>query len=306
MQQPVEKKVLVMPSAAPKLDRDALRAAKLASRRELGLPVSPPMSTQQALRPQGKSLRPVGKGQQKAGPGAASPAASMWKKATPKQTGSVVSTSPPVRTVSEFDTASSQSPDWTSHDEPELQSPRLQHSSQKPLRHQFVAKGISSEAASSPMTPNAIKAFQPEPSEHDNESSGSLSSPSAESVIGLQQDKDAESVFTDVDHDGLFCMEGGSSSDAPELYQLDNRPHDSTGYASPDLCDMAMKFSCQQQNFLAVLALQKAQACALQYQMLGFSKHQGIAAVNKFGDNLQSGLAWLLSASEQYLQVSEC
>ena len=300
--------MLIVPHAEPQPSRDTLRAAKMATRRELGLPISPPNTAQQALRANGRGLRPAGLAQ-KATAGAAA-AAAAWKNPGPK-TASVMSTSPPVSTMSETDAGSSQNPDWTSQDESDVQTPRVQQSGQKQLQHRFVAKGTSSEAASSPMTPNAIKAFQPELSERGDEIQGSVTTPSAQSLLGLQQDTDtnaeAESFCTDADQDGFFCMEAGSSSSGPELYLPDRVVSDGTSQLSPDLHDgVICTASWQQQQFLDVVATWKAQACAAQYQMLGFSKQQGVVAVNKFGSNMQFGLAWLLEAPESYFQVCSC
>ena len=305
MRQPAEKKVLVVPNAEPQPTRDTLRAAKVASRRELGLPISPPSTAQQALRASSRGLRPAALAQ-KAIAGAA---AAAWRNPGPKAA-SVMSTSPPVSTMSETDAGSSQNPDWMSQDGSDVQTPRVQQSGQKQLQHRFAAKGTASEAASSPMTPNAIKAFQPELSDHEDENLGSVTTPSAQSLLGLQQDTDtnaeAESFCTDADQDGFFCMEAGSSG-GPEFYLLNHVVSDDTSQVSPDLHGgVSNTASWQQQQFLDVLAMWKAQACAAQYQMLGFSKQHGIAAVNKFGSNMQFGLAWLLKAPQSYFQVRNC
>lgn len=314
MQQLVEKKALAVPAAQPHVQpsHDALRAAKLANRRELGLPVSPlKPSAQQTVKPQGRGARLLAGGQ-KAASGNPAPTSSIWRNPTTKQTGSVISTSPPVSNVSDLETASSLNPDWTSHDEAELLSPRVPQSSQKQLRRSLVAKGTASEAASSPMTPNAIKAFQPVPSEHDDETLSSVTTPTAESLLGLHQDKDAEadaeSFSSDIDQDHLFCLDGGSSSDSPEMFLLDSAlVHDFITF--PDLHTKAVEGSKAlqlEQQFLDVLALQKAHKGAAEYQMLGFSKQQSVAAVNKFGDNMELGVSWLLRTPEQYLQVHAC
>jgi len=54
---------------------------------------------------------------------------------------------------------------------------------------------------------------------------------------------------------------------------------------------------------LQAIAWQKALGHAAEYQKLGYSQLQSVAAVNKWGDDMQGALAWLVQSNLDVMQV---
>lgn len=220
--------------------------------------------------------------------------------------------------ASDPDTPSCQSSDWTSRNDSDMVTPRMHPSYQKRLQHRLEAKAAPlGSAACSPVTPNAIKAFQPETDDDEEDGgSNSVATPPSCQRFERQQSRYADDLVQDLldgsEHNDIFFSSSSAEIDAqvssPDPEWLNTSPCKNTSPLELSADDNHAKAAEQaevelQLQFLAAIAMAKAQACLKRYQVLGFSKQQSVVAVNKFGGNMQQGLAWLLSSSDLHLQV---
>ena len=197
-----------------------------------------------------------------------------------------------------------------------------------------VRKGEPVHAAASPITPNAIKAFQPEQAECDTPLSAAADSQEFAVEDCLESNADGESIWSDdedVGSDALFAMDHSSTSDLDKHATAFSSDvpigHSSTGQESCAASGPKTAFSSEadglsavsphgshsnsaveaseqlHQQFLQAVAWQKALGYAAEYQKLGYSQVQSIAAVNKWGDDMQGALTWLVQTKHNVLQV---
>ena len=229
----------------------------------------------------------------------------------------------------------------------ECTPPRQQlHHDSKSVVSSTVAgpKDEQVQAAASPMTPNAIKAFQPDQlsdiqSDLDTphaSATGPYSPGGYSTEDSHRSSLDSHSICSDDVSDALFAMEPSSESINDKLgapsgslqglahsgeLEADHKAslqmsgcisgrqlftsHCLHGgsetlpfYSSADcVLEKQATGAAFDQHFRQAVGLQKATACAIQYQRLGYTCQQGIAAVNKWGADMHAALGWLLDKS---------
>ena len=334
--------------------KDAVYRVKL----ELGLQASPPVKMSKTVaaaaatttsdhqiskeEESSKAARPLRAA-------AAQPAVSAWQRSSSIL--SIVRSSSPAQTASDAGSFRSETPRSLASEE------------RTPTRHQPQQDGksvvssavagpkyVQVQDAASPMTPNAIKAFQPDQLSDSQSDCGTPlasatepHSPGACPAEGFHRTSfDGQSTCSDEVSDALFPMDPSSESDgdkvtAPSLQEpADSIELDDSAQQGSDFMPAAkhLRSHCLQgkseaqlsnsshssgngrsgkkatsaqldHQFLQVVGWQKALACAMQYQTLGFSRLQGIAAVNKWGDDMHAALGWLLNHN-QVAQVLPC
>lgn len=350
-----------MPKITASLDKHQMKDAVYRAKLELGLQASPPVKTPKtaaaaatAMTTSDHQMSKEEESTKAARPlrAAAQPVVSAWQRSS--STASMVRSSSPALTASDAGSLRSETPRSLAPEEG------------TPTRHQFHQDGksvVSStvagpkdgqvHAAASPMTPNAIKAFQPDQlSDNQSDCDTPLASateahsPGAFSAEAFHKSSiDGQSTCSDEVSDALFSMDPSSESDGDKVCKpsLQEPGHsikldtdDMPSQQGADFKTEAQLFTslCLQgdaeaqlthsshsshvhgstnraagaqlgQQFLQAVGLQKALSCALQYQTLGFSRLQGIAAVNKWGDDMHAALGWLLNHNEE-MQVLHC
>ena len=324
--------------------KDAIYRAKL----ELGLQASPPVKLPKTAAAAAtvadhqiskeeestKAARPLRTP-------AAQPVVSAWQRSG--SIASIVRSSSPAQTASDAGSLRSETPRSLAPEEgtPTRQQP---HQGGKSGVSSTMAgpKGEQVQAAASPMTPNAIKAFQPDQlsdSQSDLDTLASATGPYSPGAYLIEDfhrsSFDGQSICSDEVSDALFAMDPSSESDGDKLWTsslqgpahsvelatdqeglecrsgadphtlqcLQGRPKPLPTHSSHSSDDGTLEKqeagAQLNQQFLHALGWQKALACAMQYQTLGFSCLQGIAAVNKWGDDMHAALGWLLSNSWQ-------
>lgn len=337
------------------MDRDQLKDAVYKAKLEIGLKATPPVKVPKAAAARGiivgqslreeestKDARPIRNA-------AAQPAVSAWQRAA-------IINSPVVRTSSPVPLASNTDPFQAELLSSPSQAYRDSHRQQ--LQQEARTPGKQSEtsaaadnkvepvqAAASPITPNAIKAFQPQQLPSSQADSDTPLHPSADSHSFCAEDcqessLDVESICSYADvSDILFAMDHSSDSDADKRtgpqheasYSVGNETDHSSTEQEPQSFSAAKTLSSSEasdlfsgssqgsgrnndfeaqlaadllnQQFLQAVALQKSLTYAAKYQQLGYSLMPSIAAVNKWGDDLQAALAWLLQSNKDALQV---
>lgn len=350
-----------MPKITPSLDKHQMKDAVYRAKLELGLQASPPVKMPKTAAAAATTMttsdHQISKDEEStkaARPlrAAAQPVVSAWQRSS--STASLVRSSSPALTASDAGSLRSETPRSLAPEE------------STPTRHRFHQDGKSVvsgtvagpkdrqvQAAASPMTPNAIKAFQPDQlsdsqSDYDMPlaSVTEAHSPGACSAEAFHKSSiDGQSTCSDEVSDALFSMDPSSESDGDKVCQpslqepghsikldADHMPaqqgadfkteaqlftslclqgeseaqltHSSHSSDVREFTNRAAGAQLGQQFFQAV-GSQKALSCAIQYQTLGFSRLQGIAAVNKWGDDMHAALGWLLNHNEE-MQVLHC
>ena len=338
----------------PSLDKHQMKDAVYRAKLELGLQASPPVKTPKTVAAaaaattsehQNSKEEESTKAARPHRAAAAQPAVSAWQRSS--SITSIVRSSSPAQTASDAGSLRSETPRSLAPEErtPTRHQPRQDG---KSVVSSTVAgpKDVQVQAAASPMTPNAIKAFQPDQlsdsqSDYDTPlaSATEPNSPGACPTEGFHRTSfDGQSTCSDEVSDALFAMDPSSESDgdkvtAPSLQEPAHSIEFETNHASAeqgsDFMSAAklLKSHCLQggsetqlthssyssdngrsgkqaagvqldQQYLQAVGRQKALACAIQYQTLGFSCLQGIAAVNKWGDDMHAALGWLLNHNE--------
>ena len=350
------------PKVTPSLDKHQMKDAVYRAKLELGLQASPPVKTPKAVTAAApattndhqisneeestKAARPLRAA-------AAQPAVSAWQRSS--SIASIVRSSSPAQTASDAGSFRSETPRSLA---PEERTPTRYQPQQdgKSVVSSAVAgpKDVQVQVAASPMTPNAIKAFQPDQlsdSQSDYDMPLTLAVEPHSPGACLPEDFhrtsfDGQSTCSDEVSDALFAMDPSSELDsgkviAPSLQEpalsIKLETDQESAQQGSDFVSAAKLFrshclqgesetqlthsshssgnrrseinqaggSQHHQQFLEAVGWQKALACATQYQTLGFSRLQGIAAVNKWGDDVHAALGWLLNPDE-VAQVLHC
>lgn len=334
--------------------KDAVYRAKL----ELGLQASPPVKMPKTAAAAATSMttsdHQISKDEEStkaARPlraAAAQPVVSAWQRSS--STASIVRSASPALTASDAGSLRSETPRSLA---PEESTPTCHqfHQDSKSVVSSTAAgpKDGQAQAAASPMTPNAIKAFQPDQlsdsqSDYDMPLASAIEahSPGACSAEAFHKSRiDGQSICSDEVSDALFSMDPSSESDGDKVCKpsmqepghsikldTDHMPSQQGAVCklfaslclqgesetqlthsshSSDVRRFTNRAAGAQlgQQFLQAVGLHKALSCAIQYQTLGFSRLQGIAAVNKWGDDMHAALGWLLNNSEE-VQVLHC
>ena len=329
------------------MDRDQVKDAVYKAKLEIGLRATPPVKVpkaavahadpdRQSLREHEstRSSRPV---RNIAG---AQPVVSAWSRTAITQP-RLVHTSSLTHVASKADAFHPDLPSTPRQESSSSQREQLQHRSktagkQKDTQAASVCKVEGVQAAASPITPNAIKAFQPEQlSASQADFDESLDSPDDSQGLlteACQQSHiDGQSICSDEASDALFAMDHSTDSDLDKptiAHAVASNSGFEIGYSglSIDSISLPLSEGAQEvlssnspgsdsnidfqsmvasehlnQQFLQAIAWQKACTHAAKYQQLGYSRVQGIAAVNKWGDDIQAALAWLLQDNEDVL-----
>ena len=340
------------PKVTPSLDKHQMKDAVYRAKLELGLQASPPVKMPKAVAAAAaaatasdhqiskeeestKAARPIRAA-------AAQPAVSAWQRSS--SIASIVRSSSPAQTASDAGSLRSETPRSLA---PEERTPTRHQPQQdgKSVVSSTVAgpKDVQVHAAASPMTPNAIKAFQPDQlsdsqSDYDLPLASAMEpdSPGSCPAEGFHRTSfDGQSTCSDEVPDALFAMDPSSESDigkmiAPSKQEPANSIELNTDHKSAQQFTSAaepLTSHCLQgesetqlthsshssdngrsekqaagaqlhQQFLQAVGWQKALACTIQYQTLGFSRLQCIAAVNKCSDDMHAALGWLLNHNE--------
>ncbi|DBA68051.1 TPA: hypothetical protein ACH3X2_014073 [Trebouxia sp. C0005] len=217
----------------------------------------------------------------------------------------------------------------------QTQRRRLQQQERTPVKHTGkqarISKAEPVQAAASPITPNAIKAFQPEQADCDTPLHPATDSHSVVPEDFFDSSYDGHSICSGDDKvsDALFAMDHSSESDLDKpaaAFSIGaEADYSSTGQesagAKTTLSSTASGLSAisshgfnndlEEQlaserlklDFLQAIAWQKALGHAAEYQKLGYSQPQSIAAVNKWGDDMQGAVAWLVQSNLGVMQV---
>ena len=334
-----------LPDAPKDVPSDKERAYK--ARLELGMKQSPPRMPKPAIaaatvtdnqtlkdRESTKAARPVRTV-------AAQPVVSAWQRSS--SIASLVRSYSSAQTASDAASLESGTPRSILPDEgtPTRQQPLPDGRSM--VKSDTAGTKEGQVQTASPITPNAIKAFQPDQlpeSQSDFDLPlGSATGPQDYLLEDCQRSSfDGESICSDEVSDALFAMDPSSDSDGDKLGTALHHPsfsseletdHSGTEQESDyrsgdksvspdgaksiavdsnpgsDASSFARRPAAARldQQFQQAVAWQKAVALAVQYQELGYSCLQGVAAVNKWGDNMQAALQWLLSSSCHIHQV---
>lgn len=326
--------------------KDAVYRAKL----ELGLQASPPakMSKTAAAahvtsEPQVSGLRKDEESAKAARPSraaAAQPAVTAWQRSG--SIASIVHSSSSAQAASDAGSLRSETPCSLAPQECTPTRQQLHHDKSVVNSTAAGPKDEQVQAAASPMTPNAIKAFQPDQlsdsqSDFDTPMASATGpySPAGYSTEDFHRtSSDSQSLCSDEVSDALFPMDPSSESfteklGAPSLQELAHSAELETDhkavlqgtdcrsgaqlpsshclqggsktlpmYSSHSSADSGFgkqaSAAATEQQFLQAIGTQKALACVIQYQILGYSHLQGIAAVNKWGADMHAALGWLL------------
>ncbi len=338
-----------VPRAAPAaMDKDQVKDAVYKAKLEIGLKATPPVKVPRPAaaaavhpNPDRHTFREdeSTKGARSLRNAPAQPAVSAWH-------GNSSAHPPIVRTPSPAQTLSAaQSP----HSEPltspsqtdrgsQTQRRRLQQQERTPVKQTGkqarISKAEPVPAAASPITPNAIKAFQPEQADCDTPLHPATDSHSVVPEDCFESSYDGQSICSDDDKvsDALFAMDHSSESDLDKpaaAFSIGaETAHSSTGQESAGAkatlssiasglsaisshgydsnSDLEEQLASERLNseFLQAVAWQKALGHAAEYQKLGYSQVQSVAAVNKWGDDMQGALAWLVQSNLDVMQVN--
>lgn len=349
------------PKVTPSLDKHQMKDAVYRAKLELGLQASPLVKTPKTAaaaaaattsdhqiskeEESSKAARPLRAA-------AAQPAVSAWQRSS--SIASIVRSSSPAQTASDAGSLRSETPRSLAS----LERTPTRHQPQqdgKSVVSSTVAgpKDVQVQAAASPMTPNAIKAFQPDQlsdsqSDYDTPLASAIEphSPGVCPAEGFHRTSfDGQSACSDEVSDALFAMDPSSESDGDKVIVPSSQEpadsieletdHDSAQQGSDFMATAKhLRSHCLQgkseaqlthsshssgrgrsgkqaagvqldQQFLQAVGWQKALAYAIQYQTLGFSRLQGIVAVNMWGDDMHAALGWLLNQNE-VVQVLHC
>lgn len=321
------------------------------TRLELGIKQSPPKmpkpatAATTAIDNQTLKDRESTKAAQPVRTAAAQPVVSAWQRSS--SVASLVRSYSSAQTASDAASFESGTPRSIIPDEgtPRRQQPHLDGRSM--VKSDTAGTKDGQVQTASPITPNAIKAFQPDQlpeSQSDFDTPlGSATGPQDYLLDGCHRSSfDGESICSGEVSDALFAMDPSSNSDGSKLgpalqgasfsseletdysgieqelgYRSGDRTLSSPGGAksmavdsSPgsDTSSFARQLAAAKldRQFQQAVAWQKAVAHAVQYQELGYSRLQGIAAAKKWGDNIQAALQWLLSSSRHLHQVIHC
>jgi len=334
-----------VPRAAPAaMDKDQVKDAVYKAKLEIGLKATPPVKVPRPAAMHPNSDRHTfredesTRGARSIRNAPAQLAVSAWhgnNAADPP----IVRTSPPAQAASAAESPKSEpltSPSQTDRGS-QTQRRRLQQQDRTPVKQTGkqarVSKAEPVQAAASPITPNAIKAFQPEQADCDTPLHPATDSHSVVPEDFFESNYDGESICSEDDKvsDALFAMDHSSESDldkhAAAFSVGAETAHSSTGQesagAKTTLSSMASGLSaisshgCDSNShleeqlaserlnceFLQAIAWQKALGHAAEYQKLGYSQLQSVAAVNKWGDDMQGALAWLVQSNLDVMQV---
>ncbi|DBA75229.1 hypothetical protein WJX77_007634 [Trebouxia sp. C0004] len=335
-------------AASAAMDKDQVKDAVYKAKLEIGLKVTPPVKgPRPAAAPAAavqlnsdrhtfredestKGARPL-----RNAPG--QPAVSAWhgnNSAHPP----IVRTPSPAQAVSAAESPQSgplTSPSQTDRGS-QTQRRRLQQQERTPVKQTGKQTRISIaepvQAAASPITPNAIKAFQPKQADCDTPLHPAADSHSLVPEDFSDSGYDGQSICSDDDKvsHALFAMDHSSESDLDKpaaAFSIGaETAHSSTGqepagakttlsstasalsaissHGCDSNSDLEEQLASDQLNseFLQAIAWQKALGHAAEYQKLGYSQVQSIAAVNKWGDDMQGALAWLVQSNLDVMQ----
>ena len=331
--------------ASAAMDRDQVKDAVYKAKLEIGLKATPPVKVPKAAaaaapaNPVRQNFRDdeSTKGAQSIRNTITQPAATAWQGCGVAHPPVVhISSSAQEAPADSFQSVLLSSPSQTDRS---LQRQHLQqldstHTKQSAKQAACVRKVEPVQAAASPITPNAIKAFQPEQAECDTPLSAAADSQEFAVEDCSESNVDGESIWLDDDgvvSDVLFAMDHSSDSDLDKHATTVSSDvligHSSTGQESCAASGPKTAFSPDtdvlsavsphglhsnsqvetseqlNQHFLQAIAWQKALGFTADYQKLGYSQLQSIAAVNKWGDDMQGALTWLVQANHNILQV---
>lgn len=334
-----------LPRAPPAvMDKDQVKDAVYKAKLEIGIKATPPVKVPRpaaaapAVHPNSDCREDEStKGARSLRNAPAQPAVSAWHGNTAAYP-PVVRTPSPAQAVSAAESPHSEpltSPSQTDRGS-QTQQRRLQQQERTPVKHTGkqarISKAEPVQAAASPITPNAIKAFQPEQADCDIPLHPATDSHSVVPEDCFDSSYDGQSIYSDDDKvsDALFAMDHSSESD------LDKRAaafstgaesgHSSTrqesagakatlsstvsgltaisshGYDSNSDLEEQLASERLNSEFLQAIAWHKALGHAAEYQKLGYSRLQSVAAVNKWGGDMQGALAWLVQSKLDVMQ----
>lgn len=348
------------PKVTASLDINQMKDAVYRAKLELGLQASPPVKMSKSVAaaaaaavisdPQVSKDEESTKASRPIRAAAAQPAVTAWQRSG--SIASIVHSSSSAQAASDAGSLRSETPRSLAPEECTPTRPQPHHDSKSVVSSTVAGpKDNQVQAAASPMTPNAIKAFQPDQlSDTQSDLDTPLASatgpysPGGYSTEDFHRSSlDSQSICSDELSDALFTMEPSSESfgdklGAPSLQELAHSAELETDHEASlqgsDCRGQLLTPHCLQggsktlpaysshssaagrlekqaaggvldQQFLQALGVRKAMACAIQYQRLGYSRLQGIAAVNKWGADMHAALGWLLGNPGE-VQVLHC
>lgn len=347
------------PKVMASLDMNQMKDAVYRAKLELGLQASPPVKISKTVAaaapavisdPQVSKVEESTKASRPIRAATAQPAVTAWQRSG--SISSIVHSSSSAQAASDAGSLRSETPRSLAPEECTPTRAQPHHDSKSVVSSTVAGpKDNQVQAAASPMTPNAIKAFQPDQlSDTQSDLDTPLASatgpysPGGYSTEDFHRSSlDSQSICSDELSDALFAMEPSSESvadklGAPSQQELVHNAELETDHEASlqgsDCRGQLLTSHCLQggsktlpvysshtsaagclekqaaggvldQQFLQAVGMRKAMACAIQYQRLGYSRLQGIAAVNKWGGDIHAALGWLLDNPGE-VQVLHC